>query len=79
MPNLANYPDMQYSYLIELKYLKHDDHTMNVEKLLEEAKSQLLRYVSDEKVISSTSHTRLRLLAVVYKGWQPVAMREFEN
>ena len=31
MPNLANYPDMQYSYLIELKLLKRDDMTTKVE------------------------------------------------
>ena len=79
MPNLANYPDMQYSYLIELKYLKRDDETTDVEKLLQEAKGQLHRYASDEKIISSTGHTRLRLLAAVYKGWQPVAMCEFED
>ena len=77
MPNLANYPDMQYAYLIELKYLKHDDSTTDVEKLLQDAETQLRRYASDEKVLSSTGNIRLRLLAAVYKGWRPVAMREF--
>lgn len=77
MPNLANYPDMQYSYLIELKYLKQDDSTTDVETLLQKAEMQLQRYASDEKVLSSIGNTRLRLLAAVYKGWQPVAMREF--
>lgn len=78
MPNLANYPDMQYSYLIELKFLKRDDTTTRVESLLQDAEKQLRRYASDEKVKSSTGHTRLRLLAAVYRGWQPEALQEFE-
>lgn len=78
MPNLANYPDMQYSYLIELKFLKRDDTTTKVESLLQDAEKQLRRYASDEKVKSSAGNTRLRLLAAVYRGWQPEAMCEFE-
>ena len=77
MPNLANYPDMQYSYLVELKFLKRDDTTTDVEALLQEAENQLRRYADDEKILSSTGNTRLRLLAAVYRGWQPEAMREF--
>ena len=77
MPNLANYPDMQYSYLVELKYLKHDDTTTDVEAKLQEAEEQLRRYAADEKVLGSIGNTRLRLLAAVYRGWQPAAMREF--
>lgn len=78
MPNLANYPDMQYSYLIELKFLKRDDTTTKVESLIEEAETQLRKYASDEKVLASTGNTRLRLLAAVYRGWRPEALREFE-
>lgn len=69
---------MQYSYLIELKFLKRDDTTTKVESLIEEAETQLRKYASDEKVLASTGNTRLRLLAAVYRGWQPEALREFE-
>ncbi|MEY8611726.1 AAA family ATPase [Parabacteroides segnis] len=79
MPNLANYPDMQYSYLIELKFLKRDDTTTKVESLMQEAEAQLHKYASDERVKSSTGNTCLRLLAAVYRGWQPEAMCEFRN
>ena len=78
MPNLVNYPDMQYSYLIELKFLKRDDTTTKAESLMQEAETQLHKYASDEKVKSSTGNTRLRLLAAVYRGWQPEVMQEFE-
>lgn len=76
--NLANYPDMKYSYLIELKFLKRDDTTTKVGSLIEEAETQLRKYASDEKVLASTGNTRLRLLVAVYRGWQPEALREFE-
>ena len=68
---------MQYSYLVELKFLKRDDTTTDVEALLQEAENQLRRYAADEKILSSIGNTRLRLLAAVYRGWQPEAMREF--
>lgn len=77
MPRLGRYPDMQYSYVIELKYLKREDKTTSVENLLEEAEKQLRRYASDEKVKQSTGGTRLRLLVAVYQGWEPVALKEF--
>lgn len=37
---------MQYSYLIELKFLKRDDTTTKVESLIEEAETQLRKYAS---------------------------------
>lgn len=77
MPRLGLYPDMQYAYLIELKYLKRDDTTTSPEGLLAKAEEQLRRYAADEKVRQSVGTTQLRLLAVVYRGWEPVALKEF--
>lgn len=77
MPRLGRYPDMQYAYLIELKYIKQDDTTTSVETLLAKAEEQLRRYAADEKVQQSVGNTQLRLLAAVYRGWEPVALKEF--
>lgn len=79
MPRLALYPDMEYAYLIELKFIKKDDQTTSADKLLDEAEEQLRRYASDERVQQSTGHTRLRLLGAVYRGWEPVALKEFTD
>lgn len=77
MPRFGRYADMQYSYVIELKYLKRDDKTTSVDKLLSDAETQLRKYASDEKIQQSTGSTQLRLLAAVYRGWEPVALKEF--
>lgn len=79
MPRLGLYPDMQYAYLIELKFIRKDDTTTSPEKLLNEAESQLRKYASDERVQQSTGHTQLRLIGAIYQGWQPVALREFTH
>lgn len=78
MPRLGRYPDMQYAYLIELKYLKKDDTTTSVDVLLANAEKQLRRYAADEKVKQSVGNTRLRLLAAVYRGWEPVILKELD-
>lgn len=77
MPRLGLYPDMQYAYLIELKYIKQNDTTTSVETLLTKAEEQLRRYAADEKIQQSVGSTQLRLLAAVYRGWEPVALKEF--
>lgn len=77
MPRLGLYPDMQYAYLIELKFIKKDDTTTSVDRLLSDAETQLRRYASDERVQQSVGTTRLRLLAAVYRGWYPEALKEF--
>lgn len=77
MPRLGLYPDMQYAYLIELKFVKKDDQTTSIDKLLEDAETQLRKYAADERVQQSIGHTQLRLLGAVYRGWEPVALKEF--
>lgn len=76
MPRLGRYPDMQYAYLIELKYLKRDDTTTSVDKLVADARRQLQQYAADEKVQQSVGNTRLRKLVAVYKGWEPAVLEE---
>lgn len=78
MPNLANYADIQYSYLIRLQFLQPDDTTTNVDSLMQEAESQIRQYTSNEKVLANNGNTSLRMLTAVYKGWQPVTLHEFK-
>ena len=42
----------------------------------EEAKAQLQRYAADEKVQRTKGHTRLKLLTVLFKGWELVEAEE---
>ncbi|MEM7538827.1 MAG: AAA family ATPase, partial [Chloroflexota bacterium] len=52
-PFVARFPDMKYGYLIELKYLSQKDASgkkgkENLQKKIDEAHSQLIRYANDE-------------------------------
>lgn len=78
MPRLGRYPDMQYAYLIELKYLKRDDTTTVVDKLVADARKQLQKYAADEKVQQSIGNTHLRMLVAVYRGWEPLLLEELD-
>ncbi len=72
-PFLAKYPDMRYSYLIELKYIKREAYT---EKLLKEkikeAEEQLERYSRDRRVTDTTGGTELKKVVIVFSGWEMV-------
>ena len=43
-PNFLNHPEMQYSYVVEFKYVKHDAGEAEVAAKLEEAREQLRQY-----------------------------------
>jgi len=43
--------------------------------LTQEAEKQLRKYASDEKILASIGNTRL--LAIIYRGWQPEVLCEF--
>jgi hypothetical protein len=70
-PFLAKYPDVKYSYLIELKYMTRGEFSedKSAEKL-SEAEDQLARYAADERVVRRSRGTTLKRIAMVYSGWE---------
>lgn len=68
--------DIPYVYLLEVKYMKRDEPDSRIAILKEEARAQLLRYASDEVVTSALGNAKLRLISVVFRGWEIVAMEE---
>lgn len=72
-PRLA---DMNYAYLLEVKYMKRDEPENRILALKEEARAQLLRYASDDVVTSTLGNARLRLITVVFRGWEVADMEE---
>ena len=44
--------------------------------LKEEAKDQLLRYASDDIVTQSPDGAQLKLITVIFRGWEIVEMEE---
>ncbi|MDL2213825.1 ATP-binding protein, partial [Bacteroides sp. OttesenSCG-928-N06] len=68
--------DMEYAYLLEVKYLKRDEPDSRIATVKEEARAQLLKYASDKFVTESIGKAQLRLITVVFRGWEVVVMEE---
>ncbi len=75
-PNLVNHPQMKYSYVVELKYLKHDATDAEVAAKLEEACTQLRQYSGEDKLKAQAGSTQVRYIAVVYRAWELAALEE---
>lgn len=71
------YPDdIEYTYLLEVKYAKASDPAGCEQELLTEARKQLLQYAADPIVTQTIGKTRLKLITVVFRTWEVVAMEE---
>ena len=75
-PNFLHHPEMQYCYVVEFKYLKHEATDAEVAAKLEEAREQLRQYATDAKYAAAKGHTTLRRIAVVYRAWELAALEE---
>ena len=71
-------PDIAYAYLMEVKYMKRDAPDSQLKELEEEARAQLLKYASDPVITSTLGRAQLRLITVVFRGWELVEMKEEE-
>ena len=69
-PLLDIYPDMEHSYIIELKYAKYKDPEPRVEELRLEGIAQANRYADSDTVKNGIGNTRLHKIVVVYKGME---------
>jgi hypothetical protein len=72
-PFLAQYPQLKYSYLIEIKYIKSQGKKKalppgKIKKVQEEAEGQLKRYSLDEKFRKAIGQTRLKKLVLIFCG-----------
>ena len=77
-PLLENYPDMEHSYIVELKYCKSDATDEQVEKLREAAIAQVKRYADSDVVKSEVKTTRLHKLVVIFRSVDMVVCEEIE-
>lgn len=76
-PNFLNHPEMEYSYVVEFKYLKHGATDEEVEVKLAEAREQLQRYAGDKKIEAARGRTKVRYIAVVYRSWELAGLAVF--
>ncbi len=74
-PFVAKYPDIQYGFLIELKYIKRNDwDEKKAETLLNEAQEQLTQYFQDER-LQRWPHVQFTGIVLLFCGWELKAMR----
>lgn len=69
MPDLLHQPEIAYSYIVEVKYARRDASGAEIAALRQEAAEQLRRYAADPKVQTTKGHTLLRLITLIFKGW----------
>ncbi|KPA15640.1 protein containing DUF1703 [Candidatus Magnetomorum sp. HK-1] len=59
-PFLARYPDLKYSYLIELKYISRKEYSEAIQQeKIKKAKKQLNQYAASERVKKSVGNTQI--------------------
>jgi hypothetical protein len=72
-PFLAQYPQLKYSYLLEIKYIKPQAKKKElipgeIKKIKEEAEAQLNRYSRDEKFKKAIGLTTLKKVVLIFCG-----------
>ena len=71
-PMVAQYPELRYGYLIELKYIKRGDDAgeAKVRAVVQDAEKQLGGYLADARLRQQYPSVRFTGLTVVFHGWE---------
>jgi hypothetical protein len=67
-PMLAIYPDIEHSYVLELKYLPSSASDTEVTKACETAINQITRYAESVNVERTAGHTKVHKLVLLWRG-----------
>ena len=73
-PFIAKYSDLEYAYLIELKYISRGEYT---EEMIQDAQNQLDQYVKSDRIQNSIASTKLIKIILIYKGWELIYCEEY--
>ena len=77
-PFMSKYPDLEYSYLIELKYIVRGEYSEKVQQeKIQDAQAQLDQYVKSDRIQKSIESTKLIKIILVYKGWELIYCEEY--
>jgi len=70
-PFLSKFPDLEFSYLIELKYISRNEYTEDIlQEKIKKAQEQLDQYAASDRVKNTIGNTQLKRIILVYKGWE---------
>ena len=76
MPDLARWPMVKHSYILELKYLSISDTEEKAERQWMEAVEQIKQYGQGKKVQLLTSGTQLHLIVAQIQGYEKKRVEE---
>lgn len=76
LPDKMRFPDIEHSYIIELKYAPRTASDAELSKQIEEGKKQLRQYREDKKANFLAEGTRLHSLLIQFQGWEMVRCEE---
>ena len=68
IPDKIHYPEIEHSYLLELKSLKTSASDGDVEEAYKQAVKQLAQYANDARLPQMMNGTRIHQVAIVYRG-----------
>jgi hypothetical protein len=77
-PFLAKYPEIRYSYLLEIKYVKAgmNPDDPRIQAIKSRAEEQVIRYAQDGKFDKTIGETRLIKLVLIFSGHEAVFIGE---
>ncbi|MBF0239342.1 MAG: AAA family ATPase [SAR324 cluster bacterium] len=76
-PFLAQYPEIPYAYLLEVKYFKRDEMTESkLQQVVQKAKDQLTLYLQDEIITQQYAQVKTLGLVIVFHGWELVYLEQ---
>lgn len=76
LPDKMRFPDIEHSYIIELKYAPRTASDAELSKQIEEGKKQLRQYREDKKANFLAEGTTLHSLLIQFQGWEMVRCEE---
>lgn len=78
LPDKQRYPDIEHSYILELKYAARTATDVELEEQAEEGRQQLVQYNKDRVVHRLTEGTMLHLVLLQFRGWEMVKCEEIK-
>lgn len=78
LPDKQRYPDVEHSYILELKYAARTATDAELDQQAEEGRRQLARYSQDRIACKLSAGTRLHCLLLQFRGWEMVKCEEIK-
>ena len=79
LPDMERCPDVEHSYILELKYLKSDATPQEADAQWQEAVTQIRGYGQGERVRVLKHHTQMHLIVVQLRGYDIERMEEISQ